>query len=55
MTARFGAEPPSSTEKHVSGSAKSFAGKEETVLETSRLSYEVPFDVTGGRQLATRR
>lgn len=42
-------------EKHVSGSAQSFAGKEETVLETFRLYYEVQFDVKGGRALAARR
>ena len=42
-------------EKRVSGGAKSFAGKEETILESFRLYYEVEFDVKGGRALATRR
>lgn len=53
--APFDWKPGVVEEKHVSGSLKSFAGKEETVLETYRLYYEVHFDVKGGRALATRR
>lgn len=53
--APFDWKPGVVEEKHVSGSLKSFAGKEETVLETFRLYYEVQFDVKGGRALATRR
>lgn len=53
--APFDWKPGAVEEKRVSGSVKSFAGKEETVLETFRLYYEVEFDVKGGRALATRR
>lgn len=53
--APFDWKPGVVEEKHVSGSLKSFAGKEETVLETFRLYYEVQFDVKGGRALASRR
>jgi hypothetical protein len=53
--APFDWKPGVVEEKRVSGSVKSFAGKEETVLETFRLYYEVEFDAAGGRALATRR
>ncbi len=53
--APFDWKPGVVEEKHVSGGLKSFAGKEETVLETFRLYYEVQFDVRGGRALETRR
>lgn len=53
--APFDWKPGVVEERHVSGSAKSFAGKEETVLETFRLYYEVQFDVKGGRALPSRR
>lgn len=53
--APFDWKPGVVEEKRVSGSLKSFAGKEETVLETFRLYYELQFDVKGGRALASRR
>lgn len=53
--APFDWKPGVVEEKHVSGSVKSFAGKEETVLETFRLYYEVQFDVKGGRAFQIRR
>lgn len=40
---------------HVSGSARSFGDKEETVLETFKLYYEMTFDVSGDKVFASRR
>ena len=53
--APFDWKPGVVDEKRVSGSTKSFAGKEETVFETIKLYYELQFDVTGGRALPSRR
>lgn len=53
--APFDWKPGVVEEKRVSGSIKSFGGKEETVLETFRLYYEIQFDVKGGRALPSRR
>lgn len=53
--APFDWKPGVVEEKHVSGSIRSFGGKEETVLESFKLFYEIRFDVTGGRALPSRR
>ncbi len=40
---------------HVSGRVQSFGGKEETVLETRKLLFDVTFDVRGQKSVAARR
>ena len=53
--APFDWKPGVVEEGHVSGSARSFADKEETVLEKFKLYYAFTFDVSGGKSFAARR
>lgn len=51
----FDAKIESNTASRVAGSIRSFGGAEETVLETHKLLFDLKFDLSAGRDLATRR